>query len=523
MTAVRAVGPRSRGLTIVVAFALAALAGVTAAPIAVAGGTSARRIAVVVEASSSRAAADAVVAAGGQVTHWLPVVGGVAAAVDGSTLQQLSTQPNLITVTDRVLHPTSASFDAATNDVQLSALDFAAPRSPTAGAGVAVALVDTGVTPTADLHAPRLVAGPDLSGEGDHLDHFGHGTFMAGLIAGDGTASRDDPVQHVGAAPGATLVSVKVAGTDGTTTLSRVLAGIGWVIASAPRLDIRVMNLSFGVAPSDSVSADPLDRAVQVAWRSGIAVVAAAGNGGAAGVDLPGADRAVLTVGASDPSGTATTSDDAVPTWSSRQRFNGYSKPEVVAPGVSVVSLRDPGSAIDVAHPQARIGDTYFRGSGSSMSTALVSGAIATLIQRHPFAFPDDLKNAVVRSAAAITGGNAVDVARADAALDDAALRRGRGAEPSNGNGPGTGRGPASASAYWDATSWRSDAWVATSWRGGSWDATSWRANGFDATSWRGDGWSATSWRSDAWDATSWRADAWSATSWRVQSWGTAP
>src|SRR6266851_4440522 len=105
---------------------------------------------------------------------------------------------------------------------------------------------------------------------------------------------------------------------------------------------------------------NPLDAAVEAAWASGITVVAAAGNEGAGRVTSPGDDPYVITVGATDTVGTAQTSDDVVPSWSSTEQFDRYSKPDVVAPGVSVVSLRAPGSTIDVTHPEGRVGDTYF-------------------------------------------------------------------------------------------------------------------------------------------------------------------
>src|SRR5262249_34726803 len=153
-------------------------------------------------------------------------------------------------------------------------------RNADAGAGSVVALVDTGVAETPDLQG-RLVRGPDFSGEGDGIDHYGHGTFMAGVIAGDGSASSNDRVHHVGGAPGATVVAVKVAGADGSTSVSRVIAGIGWVVAHADEYGINVLNLSFGVDFPLPYVVNPLAAASEAAWASGITVVVAAGNEGA--------------------------------------------------------------------------------------------------------------------------------------------------------------------------------------------------------------------------------------------------
>ena len=110
-------------------------------------------------------------------------------------------------------------------------------------------------------------------------------------------------------------------------------------------------------------------------------------------------------MGAADTAGTPSTANDVVPAWSGREQFRGYSKPDVVAPGVSVVSLRAPGSTVDVTHPEGRVGDTYFRGTGTSMSTAMVSGSAALLLASHPAATPDDVKGALIDGAVRISGG----------------------------------------------------------------------------------------------------------------------
>jgi len=174
-------------LGVVALAALVAFGGSgTASAFAESGGP---RTAVIVEGVDVAAATRAVDAVGGTVDMALPVVGGVAAEVDAHGLAVLGADRNVHVVPDLVLHPTSSSFDAGAVDTQVAALDPARDPSPDAGRGVAVALVDTGVADTTDLHGPRLVRGPDLSGENDGIDHYGHGTFMAGLIAGDGTAS----------------------------------------------------------------------------------------------------------------------------------------------------------------------------------------------------------------------------------------------------------------------------------------------------------------------------------------------
>ncbi len=461
--------------------------------------------AVIVEARSVAAATNAVESVGGGVDLALPLVDGVSAHVRPDALALLEADPMLRVVPDTPLHSTSASFDAASTDTQLATLDPPAGWSPEAGRGVAVALVDTGVADTPDLNGSRLVRGPDLSGEGDGVDHYGHGTFMAGLIAGDGTASAGATTRHFGVAPAATLVSVKVARADGSTSVSRVIAGIGWVVSNRDTYGIDVLNLSFGVDGPMPYGLNPLSAAVEAAWASGITVVASAGNEGAGDVTSPGSDPYVITVGATNAAGTPSTTDDTVPSWSGSERFHGYSKPDVVAPGVSVVSLRAPGSTIDVAHPEGRVDDVYFRGSGTSMSTALAAGAAAVLLSHHPAATPDDVKGALIDGAATTAdGAREIDVAQSDQAQARPDWWQHYGIA-FDGLDRGLGDGMP-----WTASRWTASRWTATRWTATRWTATRWT----DAE------WAASRWTASRWTATRWTASRWTAEAWPSQNWG---
>src|ERR687889_1283334 len=166
------------------------------------------------------------------------------------------------------------------------------------GEGVTVASIDTGVAPNADLGA-RLLARVDLTGERDGIDRFGHGTHMAGVIAGDGTTSAG---AFEGSAPETNLVSVKVAGWDGATDVSTVIAGLQWVVSNRARFGIRVVNLSWGTDATRGYGVDPLDRAVERAWEAGLVVVVSAGNAGptAGTASQPGHHPFVIPVGPAD-------------------------------------------------------------------------------------------------------------------------------------------------------------------------------------------------------------------------------
>lgn len=438
---------------------------------------------VVVLAGSEAVAEAAVLSVGGTVDRTLSVVDGVAAHIPAGALDDTA---GVVVIPDVSVELTSAGFGPA-DTVAVEALnaDFGAD----AGEGVGVALVDTGVADVPAL-AGRVAHRVDLSGEDDNTDGYGHGTFMAGLVAA--------------VAPSADLVSVKVAGADGSTTLSQVLSGIDWVVEHADEHNVRVMNLSFGVDMPMAWQADPLSAAVEAAWASGITVVTSSGNDGLGTVTSPGRDPWVVTVGATDVHGTVSTADDTVPSFSGSGRVPPHSaKPEVVAPGVDVVSVRAPGSTLDTLHPAARIGDGGFRGSGTSMSSALTAGAAAVLTWGHPDATPDDVKGALVAGA-----DGAIGAVNVGASMD---------ADPADWDQwhPITGGGVNEAvGAPWTATRWSATRWSATRWSATRWSATRWSATRWSATRWSATRWSGTRWSGTRWSGTRWSGTRWSAAGW---------
>ncbi|MBV8297861.1 MAG: S8 family peptidase, partial [Acidimicrobiia bacterium] len=317
------------------------------------------------------------------------------------------------------------------------------------GQGITVALLDTGIANVPDL-ADRVLPVHDdlnllsppspcenLTGEATCDDNFGHGTFIAGLIAGNGAASNG---AWAGVAPSANLVSVKVAGRDGSADVSTVLAGIQWVVSFKDRYGIKVLNLSLGTDSTQSYRVDPLNYAVEKAWDSGITVVVAASNQGPAPgtISKPGDDPLVITVGAVDDMGTTTINDDELPDFSSHgpTAADGLAKPDVVAPGAHVVSLRAPGSAIDTEFP-TYVDGSYRKGSGTSMSTGVVSGSVALMLQANPALTPDRVKYSLAATARNVAsndpmavGSGLIDVygaARAPAGLANQGVPRSNG------------------------------------------------------------------------------------------------
>jgi serine protease AprX len=346
-----------------------------------------------------------------------------------------------------------------------------------AGEGVGIALVDTGVMELPGLDSGQVVNGPDFSEDAGKKklktrDAFGHGTHLAGVIAGDDGEFR-------GIAPEAHIVNVKVADSDGGTSLLRVLTALDWIKRNRSEENIRVVNLSLGVEPDkDGYVSDPLAFAVESLWKSGLVVVTAAGNNGGfeEGLDIPAADPYVLAVGALDTSGTLDAGDDLVADFSSRDSVR---PPDVVAPGTGIVSLRVPGSAIDLEFPGARVGDRFFRGSGTSQAAAVVSGLAALLLEQRPGLNPDQVKALLKQGAGklggdvAATGAGRADVA-ASAALatpDPASVvqtHRNAVMDGSHNNRGGNNRIEAG-SAQWSGRRWSGRRWSGRRWSGVAW------------------------------------------------------
>src|SRR5689334_20946864 len=225
------------------------------------------------------------------------------------------------------------------------------------------------------------------------------------IAASDTSVPLDDPNSYSGVAPGAKLISLKVATSDGATDVSQVIAGIDWVVAhrNDPGLNIRVLNLSFGTNSVQSEQVDPLSHAVESAWRNGIVVVVSVGNDGAAAtsITMPALNPYVIAVGATDSQATEAYGDDTLATFSSVGSTSRHA--DFLAPGTSIVGLRDPGSYIDVNYPTGLVpGDStgrLFRGSGSSQAAAVTSGAVALLLQKRPTLTPDQVKALLIATA----------------------------------------------------------------------------------------------------------------------------
>jgi serine protease AprX len=412
------------------------------------------------------------------------------------------------------------------------------------GKGVDVALIDSGVAPVEGL-AVNVINGPDLSFESQapdltNIDTYGHGTHLAGLIAGRDSSIRpgreDEDVDRafVGAAPGARVVSLKVAAGDGATDVSQVIAAIDWVIEhrNTDGLNIRVLNLSFGTDSTQDYRLDPLAYAAEVAWLHGIVVVVSAGNSGFGTPQLndPAYDPYVIAVGGDDTKGTDDSKDDTIPSW--QTRGNSVRHPDVVAPGKSIVSLRDPGSFVDTENPTARLGGSrFFKGSGSSQAAAIVSGAVATLLEQRPSLTPDQVKSLLMNTATSLPSADPVSQGEGLINLHNAREARAptvAEAEQSWPRSSGLGslqlaRGTVIATDDGVALSGEQtifgDVWDPGSWAAASWDGTTWSAGSWNGRTWSGDCWCAVGWAGRTWSGRTWSGNAWSGRTWSGRTW----
>jgi serine protease AprX len=452
------------------------------------------------------------------------------------------------------------------------------------GAGVDVALIDTGVSPVAGLDAPdKLIYGPDLSLESQapnltNLDTYGHGTFMAGLIAGRDTSllgpyTAAPASMYRGMAPDSRIVSLKVGTADGGVDVSQVIAAIDWVVQhkNDKGLNIRVLTLAYGTNSTQNADVDPLSYAVEQAWKKGIVVVAAAGNsgyqvgGGAPGIANPAYNPFVIAVGGSDSLRTAAQVDDTVADFSASARCNPCKRPDFVAPSSHLQGLRVTNSYIDAENPKGVIDDRYFRGSGTSEAAAIASGAVALVLQKYPKMPPDQVKqffqdNAVELSGPSPLSQGAGEIDLAPMLLAKPTSKYTQRFHSSTGTGSlETARGqdhvtrdgvvlsgeqdifgnPFDASAMakleasgnswsggiwngstWSGSTWSGNTWSGSTWSGNSWSGSSWSSSVWSGNTWSGSTWSGSTWSGSSWSGSTWSGNTWSSDAWMGATWG---
>jgi serine protease AprX len=524
-----------------VAAVLAALVGTSLASVPAASASQGET--VIVTANGPLSPVTAVLDVGGTVLTQFHLINGVVASIPTTVESVLAALPGITVTPDASVsvqsttestgpHTPSDAFLQQTGAGQLAA-------AGDTGQGVTVAVLDTGIDPLPDF-AGRLIGGVDLTNTNNpYQDSYGHGTFVAGLIAGNGASSNG---QYSGEAPGANLVSIKVAGADGATHLGTLISGLEWAVDHQSTYGINVLNISLGFQPTKSTVSNPLDQAVEAVWNAGITVVVSAGNAGPFNGTIlsPGDDPLVITAGALDDMGGTSVSADEMNDFSSAGPTSpdGWIKPDLVTSGRSVVSLAAPGSTIYNNHPSARIGTANFVGSGTSFSAAITSGAAALVLAANPGLSPNQVKARLLASTSPgpvgnpfVDGHGALNALAAATSGPMSFNQSTAGLRPPNHDAT-VSLSPTSPVDTWNTALWSGISpappgnwsWNGTVWNGWNWNGwvvvgRAWNDGGWNGAAWNGGNWAGSAWDGTAWSGSAWDGSAWNSSGWNSSAW----
>jgi serine protease AprX len=468
--------------------------------------------------SNGKRVADRVTNEHGKVKKAFRSIGGAAATISGSDLLKLARDSHVTAITPDVrvrsseyqnaeMWRQSADIEALWDQPAVKCVTNAlglkldptciatpavlAPKAP------AIAVVDSGIDPThvADFGG-RIVANVNFSSLAPSAtgDDEGHGTMVAAIAAGSNPA-------HPGVAQNAPIVSLRTADREGQSLTSDVIAAVDWILANKGTYNIRVANFSLAGAADTSFRFDPLDRAVEKLWFSGIVVVAAAGNHGEGGAvsmsRAPGNDPFIITVGAVDQNTTADPLDDTIPYWSAYGfTMDGFSKPDLVAPGRFMIAAIPSGASIPATVPDRVVAPGYMWMSGTSFATPVVAGAAAQILARHPEWTPDQVKGALMLTSNYLWGAvdNSAGVGEIDAAA--AATLDFTPPDPNENFKPFVVADAASGGLVFDAANWASAVSSSASWSSANWASANWASASWSSANWASASWSSANWSS---------------------------
>jgi serine protease AprX len=464
----------------------------------------------------------------------LGMISGASASVTGRQLVSLASTRGIAAITpDR---PVRLTGNYTNSQVWPKAVDaqqtWAAQANGKLATPPAIAIVDSGVQANrADFgNGAGVIAQTTIVSSGtpnSPADGYGHGTLVAGLAAGGAPG-------YAGTAPSAPIVSIDVMNDKGMALTSDVIAACDWIVQHKAQYNIGVANFSLHSTAPASVFWDPLDKAVEKLWFDGVVVVTAAGNYGTANAPSgvlygPGNDPFVITVGADDTGRTPGAGNDTAAPWSAYgYTYDGFSKPDIAAPGRYMIGPVPTGSTLATTRPGDIVSPGYMQLSGTSFAAPIVAGGAAYILALHPNFTPDQVKGALMLMASAeptatpgSVGVGLVDVVKAGTVASppnpNLALDQFVGADPNGGSIP-----------VFDSASWGAAAQANQSWNAASWGAASWGAASWGAASWGATAWSSASWGTASWGSASWGASALaqslanSAASWGAASWGAA-
>ena len=465
---------------------------------------------VIVQRAQGGPAAEAITRAlGGQVLMDLHLINSFVAMVPRQSVAQLAAHPSVRWVSvDGPLARHGHQNDSPIDPALLSVTYDLSVKADTAwqmgnwGQGVTVAVVDSGIevktakgkvkSDFGDGKGRRVRARVSMiEDSAKSKDRFGHGTAVAGIIGGDGAISGG---KYVGVAPSVNLVSVKVGGDDGTGYESDLVAGLQWIYDHRDKLGVRVINLSVTAATPQSYHTSPLDAAVEVMWFNGFVVVVAAGNdiNASQGAILypPANDPFVITVGAANEMGTADLGDDVMAPWSIWGVDEAMRpKPDLVAPGVGLITTLAPGSFFATQYPARVVDGTYIRFGGTSAAAAVVSGAAALLLTQEPNLTPDQVKYRLGFTANRSWPG--MDPSRAGNGYLDVSQALAVPTFESANVGVPISRflTPPDTDVVWDGVQWGGVQWGGVQWGGVQWGGVQWGGVQWGGVQWGGVSW----------------------------------
>jgi serine protease AprX len=394
---------------------------------------------------------------------------------------------------------------------------WAAGTNPAAPAAT-IAVVDSGIEASRPEFAGRIAASVNLTSlPGNSAgDGRGHGTFVAGIAAGD-LAGKS------GAAPGAKLVSLDVMDDQGMARTSDVIAAADWILANKAKYGIRVANFSLHSSVANSFMYDPLDRAVERLWFNNVVVVVAAGNygrpDGPSGVPYaPGNDPFVLTVGASDTGKSVSANDDVAAPWSAYgYTLDGFAKPDLAAPGRYMIGPVPVTSTLYAERPDHVVEPGYMELSGTSFAAPIVSGVAALILGRHPEYTADQVKAALLLGAKPMPRANDLSEGVGEVNAARSIELTGPLPNPNLALNAFVVTDPISGAKVFDAASWAAKAKADASWADASWADASWAS-----ASWSAASWASVSWAEASFASASWADSATAAASWADLSLGSA-
>jgi serine protease AprX len=441
-------------------------------------------------------------------------ISGVAARLTGSQVLTLARNGHVSSITYDAPLQLAGTLSNKQRWPYVSGVQKFWANGTTAGTPT-IAIVDSGIDASRADFGGRVVANVNLTSLTGNSpgDGRGHGTFVAGIAAGSGD-------NYAGAAPASKIVALDVMDDNGMAMTRDVIAAADWILANKDKYGIKVANFSLHSSQPNSFMFDPLDKAVERLWFSGVVVVAAAGNYGVNGQPsgvpfAPGNDPFVITVGADDVDGSVSTTDDVAAPWSAYgYTLDGFAKPDIAAPGRYIVGPVPATSTLALERADAIVAPGYIQLSGTSFAAPIAAGAAAQILAAHPTWGPDQVKGALMLTASRTPnaaplseGVGILDASKAVALTSapnpNAALRP--FVKPDSASGSGLA---------FDSASWANTAKANASWANASWSDASWANASWNAASWANASWANASWASASWCDASWSDASWADASW---------